>query len=75
MTTGNQPTDGGLMCKKCARAHHSVLTQRKGLDSESLKPPPKAVRVSLEISPKLPAEITKCLEDSKPWLQACYHSQ
>lgn len=75
MTTGNQPTAAGLMCKKCARAHHSVLTQRKGLDSESLTPSPEVLRVSLEISPKLPDEITKCLEDSKQWLQVCYHSQ
>lgn len=75
MTTGNQPTDAGLMCKKCAWTQYSVLTQRKRLDSKSLKPPPKALRFSLEISLKLPAEIKKCLEDSKQWLQVCYHSQ
>lgn len=43
--------------------------------SESLTPSPEVVRVSLEISSKLPDEITKRLEDSKQWLQVCYHSQ
>lgn len=36
--------------------------------------PSKALRFSLEISPKLPAEITKCLEDTKQWLQVWDHS-
>lgn len=68
MTTGNQPTDVGLKCKNCTWAHHSVLTQGKRLDSESLKPPPKALKFSLEMSLKLPAEIKKYLEVSKQWL-------
>lgn len=41
--------------------------------SESLPPPPEVLRISLEISPKLPDEMTKCSENSKQWLQVCYH--
>lgn len=43
--------------------------------SESLTQSPEVLRVSLENSPKLPDEITRCLEDVKRWLQVCYHCQ
>ena len=65
-----------VSCKKCALAYHSVLTQRKGLDSLWVTNTISwSAEGSWEISPKLPDEITKCLEDSKQWLQVCYHSQ